>query len=86
MTPHHVYYRYTGVGKTNMAVVQVRMISGWTAEPASLKKLLKTAGTRLKLRRYDVEKNNDVQLYFDEVSFVRSAHHFYVSNKSFSHC
>lgn len=53
-----------------MAVVHVRMISGWAAEQASLKSLLQNSGTRLKLRRYDVEKNNDVQLYFDEVSLT----------------
>jgi len=68
----HVCTRYNKVGKTNMAVVHVRMISGWAAEQASLKSLLQNSGTRLKLRRYDVEKNNDVQLYFDEIPSRRN--------------
>lgn len=64
-----MYRRYTGPGvASNMAVVQIKMVSGWVADKTSLKSLLND--DRVQLRRYDVEKNNDVQLYFDEVSNI----------------
>lgn len=49
-----------------MAVVYVKMMSGWESESDSLKSLLKDK--QVGVRRYDVEKNGDVQLYFSKVS------------------
>ncbi|XP_067933198.1 alpha-2-macroglobulin-like protein 1 [Watersipora subatra] len=62
--------RYEGSGlSTNMAVIKVSMVSGWAADPAELKSLL--TNRRVQLKRYDVEKNNAVQLYFDQISRIR---------------
>ena len=50
-----------------MAVIQVRMVTGWAADPYSLKQLMKST-KKIGLKRYDVDENNDVQLYFSKVS------------------
>lgn len=62
-------FRYTGPGvASNMAVVQVKMVSGWVADETSLKPLI--YDDRVQLQRYDIEKNKDVQLYFDKVTVI----------------
>ena len=49
-----------------MAIVEVKMVSGWKAVDTSLKRLIKqqTAG----LKRYEFDPDNTVQFYFDSVS------------------
>jgi hypothetical protein len=60
-------YRYLGEGGvSNMAIVEVKMVSGWAALPSSLKKLLQDNVAQLK--RYEVDPNGAVQLYFEPVS------------------
>ena len=49
-----------------MAIVEVKMVSGWAATPSSLKQLLKDNVAQLK--RYEVDPNGAVQLYFEPVS------------------
>ena len=56
-----------------MAIVEVKMVSGWAATPSSLKQLLKDNVAQLK--RYEVDPNGAVQLYFEPVSIVV---HFYL--------
>lgn len=55
-----------------MAVVKVKMITGWAAEQSSLRDLqgLQGIGSRIGLKRFDVEDNNDIQFYFDTVCFL----------------
>ena len=61
------FFRYVGEGSaSNMAVVHVKMVSGWIPEKDSLKSLLKDV--RVGLRRYDIDADSGVQLYFNEVS------------------
>jgi len=50
-------------GVSNMAIVEVKMVSGWAAVPSSLKKLLQDNVAQLK--RYEVDPNGAVQLYFE---------------------
>jgi len=49
--------------KTNMAIISVKMVSGWEADPASLKSLLKEK----RIARYDIDPNGAVQIYLDKV-------------------
>lgn len=53
-----------------MAIVEVKMVSGWAATPSSLKQLLKDNVAQLK--RYEVDPNGAVQLYFEPVSIFFS--------------
>lgn len=64
----HVWcsHRYTGPGiSSNMAVAHIKMVSGWAVYEDSLKSLLQDR--RVQLRRYDVDPDNGVQLYFNKV-------------------
>jgi len=56
--------RYNGTdAKTNMAVIAVKMVSGWTPDKSSIEKLKNMA--KLQMKRFDIDKNV-VQIYFDE--------------------
>ena len=57
--------RYTGPGnESNMAIVAVKMVSGYIPDKESIKQLKQQ--TKLGLKRYEVDKNW-VNLYFDKV-------------------
>lgn len=59
--------RYTGEGGvSNMAIIEVKMVSGWAVDKDNLKSLVKNKETGI--RRYEVEKSGTIQLYFDSVS------------------
>lgn len=59
-------HRYTGEGGvSNMAIVEVKMVSGWEVDETSLK-VLKTDNS-VNLRKYEINKDGTAQLYFDEV-------------------
>lgn len=49
-----------------MAIVEVKMVSGWAVDLATLKPLVKEEENGI--RRYEVDKNGAIQLYFDSVS------------------
>lgn len=56
--------RYTGEGGiSNMAIISVKMVSGWAADAASLKSLVKSEV----VQRYEIDKDGTVQLYFNQV-------------------
>jgi hypothetical protein len=60
--------RYNGSDEvSNMAVIAIKMVSGWIPEKSSVEKLKNMA--RINLKRFDIE-NNAVQLYFDEFDKV----------------
>lgn len=49
-----------------MAIVEVKMVSGWAAQRPSLDKLL--TDNVAQLQRYEIDPNGAVQLYFEPVS------------------
>jgi len=56
--------KYTGEGGvSNMAIVEVKMVSGWAAQRPSLDKLL--TDNVAQLQRYEIDPNGAVQLYFE---------------------
>lgn len=63
-----------------MAVVKVKMITGWAAEQSSLRDLqgLQGIGSRIGLKRFDVEDNNDIQFYFDTVCFLVFSFRYFI--------
>lgn len=63
-------------GTSNMAVMEVTIATGYTADVASLESLVRAG-----LKRYEVTKDT-VVLYFDEVWIVRSTfeNSFYFSS------
>jgi len=48
-----------------MAVLEVKMISGWVASISSLIDLIKMEEVRL--QKYEIDPDGTVQLYFNEV-------------------
>ncbi|KAF6025638.1 A2ML1 [Bugula neritina] len=48
-----------------MAIVEVKMVSGWAVDLATLKPLVKEEENGI--RRYEVDKNGAIQLYFDSL-------------------
>ncbi|XP_067934592.1 alpha-2-macroglobulin-like protein 1 [Watersipora subatra] len=57
---------YTGEGGvSNMAIVQAKMVSGWAADKAALKDLMKDES--VDLQRYEVGRDGTVQLYFNSL-------------------
>ncbi|XP_067934593.1 ovostatin-like [Watersipora subatra] len=59
--------RYTGEGGvSNMAIVQAKMVSGWAANKAALKDLMKDES--VDLQRYEVDRDGTVQLYFNSLN------------------
>ena len=61
----HVCARYNGHDDvSNMAVIAVKMISGWIPVKDSVEKLKNSA--QLGLKRFEIEKNS-IQFYFDEL-------------------
>ncbi|ELT94944.1 hypothetical protein CAPTEDRAFT_228650 [Capitella teleta] len=62
----NVCTRYLGDDQaSNMAVVSVKMVSGWIPDKASIKKL--QGSTEIQLKRVDIDMNF-VHLYFDEIT------------------
>lgn len=59
--------RYTGEGGvSNMAIISVKMESGWKVDETSLKELVK----KEKVARYEVDPDGTAEFYFEEVSLV----------------
>lgn len=67
---HFFYHRsYNGEGGvSNMAIISVRMVSGWAADPASLKSLMKAEDPVV--ARYEIDEDGTVQLYFNQVKYI----------------
>lgn len=49
-----------------MAIIEVKMQSGWSADKKSLSTLL--ADKDILLKKFEINKDGAVQLYFDQVS------------------
>lgn len=51
-----------------MAIIETKMVSGWAVDKTTLIALL--SNDKVRLRRYEVDENGAVQLYFDSVSII----------------
>ena len=65
-------YRYTGTDgdKSNMAVVDVKMMTGFAPDKVTLKALHDPAVGPENFRKYEID-GKSISFYFDEVSFIR---------------
>ena len=57
-----MFSRWLRTGSSNMAVMEVTLMTGYKVDVMSLERLVHTG-----LKRYEI-KNNQVMFYFDEVS------------------
>jgi len=58
-----------------MAMVEVKMVSGWVADKSSLKELMKDE--EVQLQKYEIDQDGTVQMYFNEVKPDADVHAFY---------